>query len=139
MLQHKPSLIRGLQGTLASSFRCSNSPGNAVTLKDPNSTRKTAGPRPSESLLPHTDALPQLSSQGGNHLWMAEHIPAINWHTSEILKWGEECFQSCLTSIKKIPSSSSSRFVKPTPIQLNSTSVESPEVSSKIQIPVVPG
>ncbi|XDV31554.1 hypothetical protein PO909_002545 [Leuciscus waleckii] len=69
--------------------------------------------------------------------WMSQHQPRINWDTGEILQWRDACFQSCLSSVQKPSKSrslSSTTPEQPT-LSINSTSVESPEVDHKVEIP----
>lgn len=68
--------------------------------------------------------------------WMVEHTQLVDWNMGEVLKWGEKCFQSCLSPMTKVSSSSSSVSSEPSSssLELNSTSVVSPEVSCQIQI-----
>lgn len=40
--------------------------------------------------------------------WLIQHQPVLCWKTGEILRWGNDCHHSCLKSVKKISSSSSS-------------------------------
>ncbi|XDV17823.1 hypothetical protein PO909_023632 [Leuciscus waleckii] len=69
--------------------------------------------------------------------WLVQHQPILHWRTGEILRWGEDCHVSCLSSIKKIPSSSRSKSsTGESRVPVCSTSVESPEVQVQVEIPV---
>ncbi len=70
--------------------------------------------------------------------WMLQHHPNIKWNTGEILQWSESCFHTCLSSVQKSPISRSrpSSKQKPTALSINSTTVESPEVEHKGEIPL---
>ncbi|XP_059367578.1 uncharacterized protein LOC132106012 [Carassius carassius] len=52
--------------------------------------------------------------------WLEQHHPVISWRSGEVLKWGNSCFQDCLSEFP-VPSS-------PLPEQLSvcATSIESP-------------
>ena len=67
--------------------------------------------------------------------WLVQHQPTLHWKSGEVLRWGESCHLSCLSSIKKIPSSSSTPQ-KRSKVPVCSTSVESPEVEHQVEIPV---
>lgn len=67
-------------------------------------------------------------------LWLNQHQPHVQWNMGKILKWCDSCFTNCLSSIKKSPTklqSSSDSKVLP----VLSTSIESPEMDLKIEIP----
>ncbi len=69
---------------------------------------------------------------------MSQHHPNINWNTGEIQQWSESCFQTCLSSVQRstIPHFQPSSKQKSTTLSINSTTIESPEVEHKGEIPL---
>ncbi|XDV19920.1 hypothetical protein PO909_025315 [Leuciscus waleckii] len=70
--------------------------------------------------------------------WMSQHQPRINWTSPmEVLQCSDTCFQSCLPSVQRSSKSLSLSFTTPEQpaLSLNSTTVESPEVDHKVDIP----
>lgn len=68
---------------------------------------------------------------------MSQHDPNINWNSGEILQWCESWFHECLSPVVK-PSTRRAclRTADSSPcVHLNSNSIESPEIESKIEIP----
>lgn len=59
--------------------------------------------------------------------WLVSHEPSISWSTSEVLKWGKDCFSRCFPQLP--------RPVSLTPVlPLNFTSTESPIEKRSVEI-----
>ncbi|CAM4525315.1 unnamed protein product [Leuciscus chuanchicus] len=68
--------------------------------------------------------------------WMIQHQPLIDWDSGEIFRWSENCFKSCLSTVQRMPKNSSSSSTQDCQnLSINSTSIESPEVIHKVEIP----
>uniref|UniRef100_A0A9J8BTX3 ribonuclease H n=1 Tax=Cyprinus carpio carpio TaxID=630221 RepID=A0A9J8BTX3_CYPCA len=61
--------------------------------------------------------------------WLEQHNPVISWETGEVLKWGDSCFQSCITGCP-VPAKPT-----PAPLAVCTTSIESPAENQSISIP----
>ncbi len=61
--------------------------------------------------------------------WFVQHEPQFSWRSSEVLKWGKQCFPDCFPYIPHPPLNSAKD------LNLNSTSIESPLERQSIDIP----
>ncbi len=61
--------------------------------------------------------------------WLVQHNPILSWKSGEVLKWGENCFPECFPQRPHPP------IRTPTPLQMCSTSIESPPEKQSVDIP----
>uniref|UniRef100_A0A9J8BDC1 Gypsy retrotransposon integrase-like protein 1 n=1 Tax=Cyprinus carpio carpio TaxID=630221 RepID=A0A9J8BDC1_CYPCA len=61
--------------------------------------------------------------------WLEQHNPVVSWKTGEVLKWGDCCFQGCLSGFP-VPSTP---LPEPLPVYINS--IKSPVERQSVSIP----
>ena len=63
--------------------------------------------------------------------WLEQHNPVISWKTGKVLKWGDSCFQSCITGCP-VPAKHT-----PGSLAVCTTSIESPVENQSIFNPAL--
>ncbi|KAK3573744.1 hypothetical protein QTP86_032542, partial [Hemibagrus guttatus] len=61
--------------------------------------------------------------------WLEQHNPILSWRTGEVLKWGDTCFPDCF------PDLPAPHSPIPTPLHVQTTSIESPFRNRLLEIP----